>query len=170
MRRNVSIVISALALIAGGVIQGNIVSRWRQPEEMTNSFASLNTLSTAIGAWEGRDFDVPDDQLKTAEVMGCLARRYVNRVDGKTINVLLFWGRPGPVALHPPTVCFPSTGLVLDAPPTRAVVQSEGISAEFLNGVFSKLVAGVPVRLHTYWTWHGRSGWQAPDNPRVSFA
>jgi hypothetical protein len=175
MWRRLSIVVSAVALVAGGVIQGHINSRWQSGHELMSAFPTIETLPTTIGNWEGQDFDFPEDQLRTADVLGCLSRRYVNRVDGTTINLLLFWGRPGPIALHPPTVCFPSSGLHLDALPVRTVVHSEGIAAEFLFGVFSKLEGGVPVRLHTYWTWsgrkrHGRNGWLVPDNPRMAFA
>lgn len=168
MWRYVPVVVSAIALVAGGIIPGRATTA--RQGDIGAAVSALQALPATIGNWEGTQFEFPTDQLITADVAGCLSRRYVNRVDGNEITLIIFCGRPGPISLHAPTVCFPSAGLNLESDPARCTVSVDGISAEFWTGDFVKVDGGVPVRLRTYWAWHGNGAWQIPTNPRLTFA
>ncbi len=175
MWQKYSVTIAAIAMFAGGVAQGMLSHRWGTPANVIAAAESLKSVPKTIGTWDGTDFELSEEMLKTAEVTGCLSRRYVNRLDGNTVTLLIFCGPPGPISLHPPTVCFPSAGLALDAAPARCDVDAGTVAAEMWRGDFVKHAEGGPVRLRTYWTWygsrgHGQRGWQVPANPRVTFA
>jgi len=170
MLQKYSVAIAAIMMIASGVVQGIMSERWGTSADVETAAETLKSFPTTIGVWDSSEFELSANMLKTAEVAGCLSRRYVNRVDGNTITLLIFCGRPGPISLHPPTACFPSAGLSLEAPPTRCRVSADGIVAELWQGDFVKQTGGIPVRLRTFWTWHGKDAWQIPANPRVTFA
>src|SRR5579863_1142930 len=170
MWRKYSLVMAAITIIVGGIVQGTISARWGTSADLIVAAESLKSLPTTIGSWDGSDIELSADVLQAAEVTGCLSRRYVNRIDGNTLMLQIFCGRPGPISLHPPTVCFPSAGLSLEASPTRCQVVTGKTTAELLRGDFVKQEAGVPLRLRTFWTWHGRRGWQVPTNPRMTYA
>jgi Protein of unknown function (DUF3485) len=157
-----------MAIAAGGFVQSHTTTA--RSVDIQPAVRALQTVPADIGAWEGSDFDFPADQLRVAEITGCLARRYINRLDGNEITLLVFCGLPGPVSLHAPTVCFPSAGLNLEGEPIRCTVSAGGISAELWSGDFVKLDGGVPVRLRTCWSWYGNQAFQIPANPRMTFA
>jgi len=170
MWRKYSWFVAAIAIAAGGLVQGTISARWGTPADVTAAASWLESLPRTIGNWDGTDFEFSSDELTAAEVVGCLSRRYVNRLDGNTITLLIFCGRPGPISLHQPTVCFPSSGMSLEDSPTLCQITANGTTAELWRGDFVKRAAGVPFYLRTFWTWHGKGGWQVPANPRVAFA
>ena len=53
-------------------------------------------------------FDMPAEayEAAAAELEGWLARRYLHRRTGVVVHVLLLCGRPGPLSVHTPEVCY----------------------------------------------------------------
>src|SRR5262249_52111471 len=106
--------------------------------------------------------------MAKAEAAGYVGRVFQHRVKGE-IRMILICGRPGPVSLHTPDVCFPGAGLSLDAEPERAKVALKDTSdAQFMA---ARLRGSGPARqmIKVHWSFTDGSGWKAPDNPRVAF-
>src|SRR5439155_15150223 len=86
--------------------------------------------------------------------------------------ILLVCGRPGPVSVHTPDVCYEGVGYEMAAAPVRYAARegSSAAPAQFWMADFEKQRAAVPVRLRILWSWHAAGAWQAPDDPRLTFA
>ena len=99
-------------------------------------------------------------------------RRYTNRLNGSAASILLVCGRPGPVSVHTPDVCYEGDGFDLLGPPVRYAVQASSPSepAEFWAATVNKQSPTAPLRLRILWSWNATGTWKAPDNPRPTFA
>jgi len=174
--------ISGLAiLVTSGFLHGFSTDRWGHDDDLNHAAGRLDNLPQTLGQggeWASEPVPVDSKQMKQAEAVAHFSRRYVKRGDGTTsnegaaVNVLVLCGRMGPIAVHPPTVCFTSTGLQQEKPEARFVVTGpeDAPLGEFFQAVFERNVDGVPMRLQTFWSWYGPDGLQAPDNPRLAFA
>jgi hypothetical protein len=100
-----------------------------------------------------------------------MRRRYIHRGTGEELSVLLVSGRPGPVVVHAPEVCFSGAGFNLAAPAEKRTVSMPSVTGrtEFWVGRFEK-TGGVPKYLRVYWSWGTNGDWIASDSPRWDFA
>ena len=102
--------------------------------------------------------------MKLARLSGYVLRRYANPETKDVVTVLLVCGKPGPVAVHTPDVCFQGAGARMTAGPDRQALEG----SEFWAGRFD--VAGSPPA-NVLWAWSAAGGpWEAPDRPRGHFA
>jgi hypothetical protein len=165
-------VLTALPLVlAFGVGEGMWTNRWGWSEEAERAAARLADLPRAVGAWEGHDEKLDPREVAQAKMTGYLLRRFVHRRTGAALTVLLVCGRPGPVAVHTPDVCFPGAGYGLTRKAERHSVSADGLAqpAEFWVAGFEKEGA-VSEPLRVFWAWNAAGDWVAPDNPRFQFA
>ena len=111
-------------------------------------------------------------QFVIADIAGYLMRRYHNPRTDTTLSVLIVCGRPGPVSVHTPDICYGGMGFGLVAPANRETFAYEGgpAPAEFNVGHFRKVQAGLATHLRIFWTWSNGDTWRAPSNPRWTFA
>ena len=87
--------------------------------------------------------------------------------------MLLVCGRPGPVAVHTPEVCYPGAGFELAQDrPAKVVVQpgSGYPPAVFRSALFRQQEALTPASLRIYWSWNSIGNWAVPEYPRFAFA
>jgi hypothetical protein len=124
-----------------------------------------------IGDWHARSDELDEAVLTRAGADGYFLRHYEN-LDGKKITVLLMCGRPGPIALHEPDVCYRGAGYYQNGPiavwPQK--YDSGSTSAEFKRGNFSKDDATDVTSVRIEWSWNAGGKWLVPSNPRVAFA
>jgi hypothetical protein len=122
-----------------------------------------------IGEWEGRPMEISARQLAVAEAVGHLSRAYVNRRTGMEVSVVVLCGRPGPIALHSPEVCYAGSGFSLNGETEICSVKSDdGSTAELYKGQFVKPGAA-PDALNVFWAWKAKGTWAATPNPRLAF-
>lgn len=164
--RVLAVLTAALLITVPALLHGIWGGRWSRSRELEQAVARLEGVPVRIGDWEGRDRNLGRRQLEAAELDACLVRRYENRRDGRVIDMLLMCGRPGPVCVHTPDVCVPSSGLDLMGRPARC---SFG-GGEFWSARFQKDDAAVPVCRRILWAWSTGGGWTVPDSPRFTFA
>src|SRR4029077_13786763 len=79
----------------------------------------LPRLPVAIDDWEGTDVDNDVTAKHTADIQGILQRRYVQRGSGEEIMIALVCGRPGPISVHTPDVCYQGAGFRMAAEPAK---------------------------------------------------
>ena len=158
-------------VVAFGLAEGLWANRWRTSDAPQRAAERLAEVPLTVGDWQGEARELDARQVAMAEVSGHLWRRYVNRRTGAAVTVLLVCGPPGPVALHPPEICYAGAGYRLVAEKVRRAVPVEALPAppEFWVARF-QLDGAVPRPLRIYWAWNGGGGWEASDNPRVAFA
>jgi hypothetical protein len=163
----------ALALVVtAGLVHGRWTRRWSGSPELAAAVAGLRRFPEAVGGRPGRPFALSDEELAMAEIDGYVARVYDDPQGGAPVTVLLACGRPGPLSVHTPDVCFASGGYAPVREPARGDVPvgATGRVAEVRSAVFRKTNSVVPAYRHVLWSWTTSGTWEAPDIPRVTFA
>lgn len=114
---------SALVIVCG-VVHGFWTDRWQgQPVETADAAARMDALPLEIGDWSGAVLEVK--QPRAGDVAGTIQRRYQNLRTGEEVSVYMVCGRPGPVSIHTPEVCYAASGFVVGAK-SRVAVREHG--------------------------------------------
>jgi Protein of unknown function (DUF3485) len=170
------IVASLLAfamLVGSGLVYGRLTDRWGTSTALAQAVARLDRVPRSIGDWvsrDARDAEINRKQIERAQIRGYLARNYRNERDGREIMILLVCGRPGPISVHTPDVCYAGAGYEAGSPPMPGTVATGDRRAEFLTARFKKSGALIPETLDICWAWNAWGDWKAPANPRLEFA
>jgi hypothetical protein len=165
LRLIASLTACGLALLCG-LVHGYWTDRWNAPTDARDAGARLEQIPLTIGEWDGQAVEVKASQIEAA-LTGNVQRRYVNRLTGETVTLALVVGRPGPVSIHTPDVCYTASGYVI-GPRSHASVP--GCNAEFLTMDAVRTRATEESRVRLYWAWSAGTGWAAPEDPRLTFA
>lgn len=171
------VAVASAIVVASGYLHGLTTDRWGNPDDVRVAASKLQDVPAEFGDWSSTEVEIPQQQLEQAEAVGNLSRQYVNRLTGDSVAVLVLCGRPGPIAVHPPTVCFTAgAGLKLGADPSRHEVVSEidgqnpSYLGSFWRGDFFRPLAATPLWMRTFWSWSPDGDWQTPDNTRMTYA
>jgi hypothetical protein len=122
-----------------------------------------------LGEWEGEAIAVDPRGLE--HLAGHWCRQYVNRHSGKAITVALVCGRPGPVSVHSPDVCYGASGYEVARPLKHRVALDPSLpTPEFLTAQFLKTRTADRKVLRIFWAWSADGNWTSPENPRLAFA
>jgi hypothetical protein len=164
-------------LVAIGLVHGSWTDRWAASSAVVRAAAGrLERLPWTIGDWEGRVGTLDRRELERTGAAGILSRRYVHEATGDRVTVLLMCGRPGPMSIHTPEVCYTGAGYQACAGPVRRLVprgDAAGPSAgvdQFWVADFQVPDALIPERIRVLYAWSRGSGWSAPENPRLALA
>jgi hypothetical protein len=165
-------VLAALALLVlTGLLHGRITDRWGYSGDLQSAVEKLNHLPLLIGDWDGTIVETKHDAASTKGVGAFSTIRYINRLNGDAVNMTLVAGRPGPLSLHPPTICFPAHGYSQkDAPARKRLALAESGQADFMFSEFGRPVGAVQETTRIYWSFGVHGAWTVPDNPRVALA
>jgi hypothetical protein len=165
--------LAALSLILGsGFVSGLWTNRWGSSQELKTAADRLQHVPTAFGDWTGQAMVLDPQEVRDSDIEGYLAWRYVNRIDGGNVLVLLICGLPGPVAVHTPDVCYPGAGYEQSGPIVTESLDfgRSGDVAELNTALFRKDRASASLPLRVSWSWNAKGRWRVPANPRLSFA
>lgn len=165
-------VLAILAVTAGGVAHGLVTDRWGVPVRVTEIASRVRSLPAVIGTWRSTENSMDPRQLEMAGAVGAISRNYEDSVSGERVQIHLLAGRPGPISLHEPTVCFAGAGLHQIEGLTKYEVDGSapGVKAQFSKTVFRSEQTG-DRGLFTLWTWSPDGAvWRAPEHPRSAFA
>ncbi len=170
-RGSVIAVLAAALIVATGFATGQWTGRWHTPEQLAQSASRIASLPANMGDWHGEDVPLDERQVKMAHLAGYIQRRYRNKATNGEVTVLLMCGRPGPIAVHTPDVCFTGNGFELSDTPGRYT--PEGFSADkatFALGDFRNDGSAALSRLNVLWAWTADGRWDAPARPRFTYA
>lgn len=165
--------LAAIGLILGsGAVSGVWTERWRPSSAIQEAVARLEKVPMNVGDWQGRPSELDRRQLEAGNISGHLLRTYVNRKTGEELTTLVVCGRPGPISVHTPDICYQGAGYALERSPERVTVAADGSAGagEFFRGDFLKTTGAVPSGLRILWSWNGGGGWRAAENPRLAHA
>jgi len=163
----------AVALIIGsGIVHALWTDRWSLSNEPRASAERLEQVPHVLGDWQGTDGPPVDAQdMAIGEIAGFLSRNYVNRQTGASVGLLMVCGRPGPIAVHTPDVCFVGGGQELMRKDHRQLnLLPGGPPQDFLVGYFRKQGLDGTSHSRAFWAWSADSNWAAPNHPRFTFA
>jgi hypothetical protein len=172
MSRNIPLLVAVVIILSAGVVHGFLSDRWALSPEPKASADRLKSVATVVGDWEAREGEAITDQEKAiGKIEGYLSRYYVNRHTGFSVRVQLLCGRPGPIGVHPPDVCFVGGGHQLMNKSRYPLELDPALPpAEFFVGQFRKSEGDVPTFSRAFWTWSADGNWTAPSSPRWTFA
>ncbi len=170
MTRLLPVMAAAFLVAAAGVVHGLRTDRWGANTDVRAAAARLDGVPMKIGEWDGRSMTIDDRQLAIAEAAGCLSRSYVQRRTGTEVSVVVLCGRPGPISLHSPEVCYAGAGFSLSGERETCPLRRDGAPpAELFQAEFVKAGAA-PETLKVFWAWKADGAWTAATNPRLAFA
>jgi hypothetical protein len=165
MKRWFAAVVGSAALVVCGIVHGYWTDRWAPPVEVGQAAERLDAIPLHLGEWEGEVEEVrPGDA--GAGVAGCIRRRYIHRQTGATISLFLVCGRPGPVSIHTPDVCYGASGFLVSTHGRYEPPSGDSM----WKADATRTSATEETRLRLYWGWSDGSAWRAADDPRVQFA
>ena len=168
--RTLLLSLAAAAVAADGVLHGLWTDRWGNSPELEQAVARLRNVPLQVGEWRGQALTLRPREAEQAGFAGHLLRRY-ERPDGASVTVMLACGRPGPLSVHTPEVCYGGAGFALAGDAARYTPKVPlSAPAEFWKGKFTKEGAIVPEHLRVLWSWHAGGAWNASDRPRWDFA
>jgi|SRR5579875_2965830 hypothetical protein len=165
MKRWFAALLGSIALVVCGIVHGYWTDRWAPPVQVTQAAERLDTIPLALGEWDGEVLEVKPGEAGQG-VAGCIRRRYFHRQTGAAISLFLVCGRPGPVSIHTPEVCYGANGFLV-TPPVRYELSGGG---DLWKADATRTNATEETRLRLYWGWNDGSAWKAVDDPRVQFA
>jgi len=162
-------VLAISAVVGSGLVQGYWTGRWDGADKAEASAALLRQLPLKIGDWQGQE--MPVDPREIGKVSAYLYRRYVNQRSGAMVAVILASGRPGPVSIHTPDVCYTASGYESARWQVIApALDSSTPPAEFKTAHFTKTKSAGQTHVRVFWAWNAGGTWTVPDNPRLAFA
>lgn len=168
MYRFILILLAAGIILGAGYYQGQLVNRWGESQQMINAMDRIKKLPETFGDWFSQSMELNAKQLQIAEVSSYVSRVYTNKKSGEKVSILLIGGRPGPIAVHSPDVCYQGAGYKMGPKALQAVRGvHEGRPPEFWVAKFTK--EPVPAPLHIMWAWSAGGLFIAPDTPRLMF-
>lgn len=155
-------------IIASGLIHGAITDRWADSEDLDNAAKRLQYVPLEVDNWQGEILD--DKAGKGSGLSASISVRYRHNQSGNKYTVFLGCGKPGPLSIHTPDVCYTASGFDSEAKSKESFRQS-GVSdvGEMYTARFKKSKGGDQTNLRIYWTWYANGKWTAPENPRMTY-
>lgn len=173
MARLMPFLVATALTLTCGVIHGLRSDRWSVSHELTDAVAQVQNVPLEFGDWVGHDTPLDSRELTAGGILGHISRRYENRRDGTAVGVLIVCGRPGPISVHTPDICYAGAGYEIAGKPERLSVSygEPPQSADLFWSDFRKPESAVPTTLRIFWAWSsGGRPWSAPENPRLAHA
>jgi Protein of unknown function (DUF3485) len=156
-------------VVFSGFIQGSWTNRWGASGAVATAVSRLPDVPMSVGDWDAQSRELTQREITVADLGGYLFRRYVHRKTGAVVTVLLVCGRPGPISVHTPDVCYQGAGYEeISAPDLYSCPTEPG--GQFMVRQFRKRNVATPGQLRILYAWSAGSTWAAPKYPRISFA
>jgi hypothetical protein len=171
MTRALPLAAGLVLVVASGVMQALWTSDTAGAAQLEQAARELRDVPSQVGDWRGRDGALDPQLVKQAEIAGCRLCYFENSLTGARVSMLIICGRPGPVSVHTPDVCFTGAGYQLVGAAERYTLPAKpGVPpATFWTAKFSKAEAAGIIFERVFWGWNAQGPWEAPDSPRLSF-
>lgn len=163
-----AVVAALVMIVASGAVQGFWTGRWALSRDLERRVAELKNVPQTIGDWEGTDDPLDPRVAQEAGIVGYVSRDYRNRRTGSAVSLLLVCGRPGPISVHTPEICFRGTGFE-QVGQTARLSAGSGSEGDFWAADFTKAGTIVPQRVRILYSWNANGVWKASDRPRWDF-
>ena len=169
MRMILSVIAAALLFGLSGVYHGLRSDRWGTSDDLSRAVGRLQRIPISCGKWSGEPVHLDEAALRRAEASGWIARKYVHPEKGE-VQLLVLCGRPGPISVHTPEICYPGIGYALfDKAERVEITPSDGMPAlQFWTTRFSR-PGVVTDALRIAWAWNSAGSFVAAEHPRIRF-
>lgn len=158
----------AVLTVVPAVIQGNIVQRWGTRVESVAAAERLSNCPRKFATWvmAGKDSELSEAVIRELGVLNYVKRDYVNTSSSESVSVIVLAGLPGPIARHPPEICYNARTFA-----TRETVEVE-VQAAGENEFRVLTLQSSSVLNSEFTVTYGFSvngNWEVPTYPRVHF-
>jgi hypothetical protein len=155
---------ATLALLVTGLVHGY----WTTPDASVLEAARLlDEIPLELGEWVGNKLEVKPGQAGVG-VTGCIQRTYTHKTRGTQVVVALVNGKPGPVSIHTPEVCYGANGYMVGER-RLTPLDIPGLPAQFWSSDAVKTTVTEETRIRIYWAWCAGEGWVASTDARQQF-
>ena len=168
MKSVILVLIGCGMLLAGGYVHGLWTDRWNDGADLAEAVARLDRVPLQIGEWNGKR--IPRERDARSGLAGAATFQFTNANTGKTVTVFLACGRPGPVSVHTPEVCYAGNGYDVEKPVKFSSSRTNLSGQTFFT---SRLVRKRITEQHAqriFWAWNAGNNWEVSENPRFAFA
>lgn len=168
MKSVILIIVGCGALLAGGYVHGIWTDRWNDGSDLDAAAARLDRVPLKLGDWEGKRVERERDPR--SGLVGSETFQFTNLKTGKNVTVFLACGRPGPVSVHTPEVCYAGNGYEVERA-EKFTSPRPGLSGQsfFTSRLVRKRTTEQNAQ-RIFWAWNGGENWEVSDNPRFAFA
>ncbi len=158
-------IVSAIALLALAALgHGLRTDRWGVPADLQAAVAQLQQLPKELGDWTSTDGKLSDAEVAIAQIAGYLIRNYEHKYTQEKISIMILCGRPGPVAVHTPEICYAGAGFV----PGPVEIYSMPKGGSLWHSEFVKQGAAEE-KLRIHWAWSTNGDLIASKSPITDF-
>ncbi len=165
-----ALVFAAIA-IGAGIAQGIYSERWSDAGDVDDAVKLLGNIPAAIDGWQATPLQVEESDLRKVGIRGHFSAKFRNVNKGTAVSVLLVCGRPGPISVHTPDICYAANGYQADgAPRLQTIELGHGAAQRMWSARFHKPNSPNDPDLEIFWAWKADDSWSAPENPRFEFA
>jgi hypothetical protein len=164
--------LTAIALLGvSGAVAGLWTNRWSPSRSVQQGAERVRQVPLELGEWVGTEGTLDDQAVALAELSGYISRKYTHSRTGAVVTILVVCGRPGPISVHTPDVCYGNSGYEQTATSSYKLPEKEGAPrAEFSILDFRKQNVALPSQMRLYLAWGTKQGWSSPKQPRITFA
>lgn len=172
MKRFVFLSIALIITCVFGTAEGVWTGRWVSSVELDQAGARVAEIPKVIGPWEGTDSEFDAREIAIARLVGQLRRTYVHRKTGESVTVMILCGKPGPISVHTPDVCFQGGGSFMTGAPVREKITNEDTDTidQFWIAKFERPSLAGSEKSLAFWGWSNSAKWEAADRPRVEYS
>jgi hypothetical protein len=155
----------ACAALACALVLGSGAVRWwqaRRVEAMLQlereSPFPLDSLPMTLGDWVGEKTELDPQIVAGTGCNDLITRRYVNRVTGVAVEVIVLHGPASDIFIHTPELCYPRAGYFPAGEVLERPIPCLDAKAPFRSAAYTK---GDPARPDTQevafsWRYNGR--------------
>lgn len=170
MFRTPHVVIGIFVIVLGGGLRGLVAPGVRSTVALNELADRLKALPLTLGDWNGEELETSDAVVRAADCAGMIQRSYTNTRDGRQIMLLFLVGKPGPLSVHLPEVCYRGAGYRIQGIVSKTELQIASRPAEFRLLDMVNSTGPIERHLRIYHSWNNGTGWTTPGVPRVAFA
>lgn len=166
------VAIAVVILLGSGTVHGIWSFRWSAARELQAATTKVASIPLQFGDWTGNENKLDERQATVGRIHASMSRIYTNAKTGQVISALLVSGRPGPISVHTPEVCYAGSGFEVASESIKASVDAGlGKPSEFWTLKVNKPDPSRPEHLMIYYGWFADGRWQAPAvDARLGFA
>lgn len=166
-----AILLCALAgamVVGAGVVHGVWTDRWNDGSDLAAAAKRLDRVPQRVGDWEGKRVDHERDAR--SGLAGSVTYQFTHHKTGKTVTVFLACGRPGPVSVHTPEVCYAGNGYEVERP-VRFTSTKESLQGQtFYTSRLLRKRSDEQNQQRIFWGWNQGNGWEISENPRFAYS
>src|SRR5262245_61286256 len=110
MMKVLPLVTAFAVVLFSGVTHGLRTGRWKVSDDLRQAVVRLQDVPTQVGDWEAQEEEMAEPERQMAEIDGYRKLSFVNRVTRAQVQFLIVCGKPGPISVHTPNICYIGIG------------------------------------------------------------